>query len=72
VPEPYDFVVIGSGFGGSVGGGSLVYANVLMKPSDKLFAAPAWRDLADWKTVLEPRYQTACQMFGVTANLRRV
>jgi cholesterol oxidase len=56
--------------GSGVGGGSLVYANVLMKPSDKLFEAPAWRDLADWKTVLEPHYQTARRMLGVTTNPR--
>ncbi len=56
--------------GSGVGGGSLVYANVLMKPTDRLFEAPAWRDLADWKTVLEPHYQTAYRMLGVTINPR--
>ncbi len=56
--------------GSGVGGGSLVYANVLMKPSDKLFEAPAWRDLADWKTVLEPHYETARRMLGITTNPR--
>jgi cholesterol oxidase len=56
--------------GSGVGGGSLVYANVLMKPTDQLFGAPAWRDLADWKTVLEPHYQTAYRMLGVTTNPR--
>jgi cholesterol oxidase len=56
--------------GSGVGGGSLVYGNVLMKPSDKLFEAPAWRDLADWKTILEPHYQTARRMLGVTTNPR--
>jgi cholesterol oxidase len=57
--------------GSGVGGGSLVYANVLMKPTDTLFEAPAWRDLADWKTVLEPHYQSACRMLGVTTNPRQ-
>src|SRR5512133_3762077 len=33
------FVLHGSG----VGGGSLGFGNVLMKPSDKLFAAPGWK-----------------------------
>ncbi|MBI5957372.1 MAG: GMC family oxidoreductase [Chloroflexi bacterium] len=56
--------------GSGVGGGSLVYANVLMKPSDTLFDAPAWRDLADWKTVLSPHYVTARRMLGVTPNPR--
>ena len=54
--------------GAGVGGGSLGYANVLMKPEDKLFNAPAWKDLADWKTVLEPHYQTARKMLGVAPN----
>lgn len=56
--------------GSGVGGGSLVYANVLMEPDDRLFDAPGWRDLADWKTVLRPHYDTAKRMLGVTANPR--
>jgi len=54
--------------GSGVGGGSLGYSNVLMKPEDKLFNAPAWKDLADWKTTLAPHYETAQQMLGVTTN----
>lgn len=54
--------------GSGVGGGSLVYANVLMEPDDKLFSAPAWRHLADWKAVLRPHYDTAKRMLGVTSN----
>lgn len=54
--------------GSGVGGGSLGYANVLMVPSDKLFAAPAWSHLADWKTVLAPHYITAKRMLGVNPN----
>lgn len=56
--------------GSGVGGGSLGYANVLMIPDDSLFAAPAWRHLADWKTVLRPHYQTARRMLGATLNPR--
>lgn len=56
--------------GSGVGGGSLVYANVLMEPEEKLFAAPTWRHLADWKTVLRPHYDTAKRMLGVTPNPR--
>ena len=40
--------------GTGVGGGSLVYANVLMEPDDSLFNAQGWCDLADWKSVLRP------------------
>jgi cholesterol oxidase len=54
--------------GNGVGGGSLVYANVLMKPDEKLFAAPAWRHLADWQTLLAPHYETAQRMLGVAEN----
>jgi cholesterol oxidase len=54
--------------GAGVGGGSLTYANVLMEPSEKLFDAPAWKDLADWKTVLRPHYDTAKRMLGVAEN----
>ena len=56
--------------GSGVGGGSLGYANVLLEPSDDLFAAPAWRDLADWKTLLRPHYDCAKQMLGVATNPR--
>ncbi len=39
-------------------------------PSDKLFAAPAWQHLADWKAVLPPHYDTAQRMLGVAPNPR--
>ncbi len=54
--------------GSGVGGGSLVYANVMMEPDDRMFEAPAWSHLADWKTVLRPHYETAKRMLGVTPN----
>lgn len=54
--------------GSGVGGGSLVYANVLMEPSDALFEAPGWRDLADWKSLLREHYDTAKRMLGVAPN----
>ncbi|MBN1148541.1 MAG: GMC family oxidoreductase [Anaerolineales bacterium] len=56
--------------GAGVGGGSLGYANVLMRPSDKMFANPSWKHLADWKTVLKPHYETAERMLGVTTTPR--
>ena len=58
------FVLHGSG----VGGGSLGYANVLMQPDDHHFESPAWKHLADWKSVLEPHYATAKRMLGVARN----
>ena len=58
------FVLHGSG----VGGGSLGYANVLVEPGDKMFEAPAWSHLAEWKNVLAPHYVTAKRMLGVNPN----
>ena len=66
--SPFRDVVVLHGSG--VGGGSLVYANVLMEPGDHLFAAPAWHHLADWKALLQPHYATARRMLGVTQNPR--
>lgn len=56
--------------GSGVGGGSLGYANVLMRPDDRLFENPAWRKLANWKEVLKPHYAAAERMLGVTQNPR--
>lgn len=56
--------------GARVGGGSLGYANVLMPPGDAAFDTPAWRRLADWKTVLAPHFATARRMLGVATNPR--
>ena len=60
------FVLHGAG----VGGGSLGYANVLMEPDERMFEAPAWRHLADWRSILRPHYATAKRMLGVTTNPR--
>jgi cholesterol oxidase len=57
--------------GAGVGGGSLGYANVLMEPSDEMFATPGWKDLANWKSVLRPHYETAKRMLGVNQNPRQ-
>jgi cholesterol oxidase len=56
--------------GSGVGGGSLMYANVLMEPDERLFEAPSWHHLAHWKAVLQPHYETAKHMLGVTTNPR--
>ncbi len=63
---PGVFILHGSG----VGGGSLVYAGVLMEPEDAFFNSPAWSHLADWKTVLKPHFETARRMLGVAPNPR--
>jgi len=56
--------------GSGVGGGSLVYANVLMEPPGALFESPAWSHLADWQSILRPHYEMAKAMLGVTPNER--
>ena len=56
--------------GSGVGGGSLGYGMVLMEPDERMFAAPGWRELADWKTVLRPHYDEARRMLGVSENPR--
>jgi cholesterol oxidase len=56
------FVLSGAG----VGGGSLVYANVLYDPLDAFFADPAWSDITDWRDELAPYYDQAKRMLGST------
>jgi cholesterol oxidase len=58
------FVLHGSG----VGGGSLGYGNVLMKPDEKAFSSPAWQKPIDWRAALAPHYETARRMLGVERN----
>jgi cholesterol oxidase len=56
--------------GSGVGGGSLIYANVLMEPEDHLFDAPGWQKMNNWREVLRPHYETAKRMLGVARNPR--
>lgn len=61
-----DVLILG---GSGVGGGSLVYANTLLTPTDTFFTDPVWQDLeADWKTELHSHYETAKKMLGVVKN----
>ena len=50
--------------GAGVGGGSLVYANVLAEPLEPFWDDPAWAGIADWRTELEPHFETARRMLG--------
>ncbi|MBI3429469.1 MAG: GMC family oxidoreductase [Actinobacteria bacterium] len=54
--------------GAGVGGGSLIYANTLYQPGDKYFADPQWSSVTDWKSELEPFFDQARRMLGVTQN----
>jgi cholesterol oxidase len=58
--------------GSGVGGGSLGYGNVLIEPDDRLFAAPSWSHLNDWKKELQPHYASARRMLGVAQNPRHL
>ncbi|MEE8478504.1 MAG: GMC oxidoreductase, partial [Candidatus Neomarinimicrobiota bacterium] len=50
-----------------VGGGSLVYANNLLIPPDKVFDDPRWGSKG-WKEKLTPYYKLAQKMLGATPS----
>jgi cholesterol oxidase len=54
--------------GTGVGGGSLVYANTLMKPPSEIFHTPFWPSGCDWEKELEPHFEIARKMLGATTN----
>ena len=53
--------------GAGVGGGSLVYANTHLIPSDKAFKDPKWPD-ENWKIKLKPFYELAQKMLGTVPS----
>ena len=53
--------------GAGVGGGSLVYANTLLVPSDEAFKDERWIR-GGWKQKLMPFYKKAKTMLGVTKS----
>ncbi|MFW6051142.1 MAG: FAD-dependent oxidoreductase [Myxococcota bacterium] len=55
--------------GVGVGGGSLVYGAVLLRPGAAFFRDPAWAGLGvDWAAELAPHYDTAERMLGCRPN----
>ena len=51
--------------GAGVGGGSIVWAGVLLEPKDEFFTDPAWPPVADgWRAQLAGHYRTAARMLG--------
>ncbi|MFC8600538.1 GMC family oxidoreductase N-terminal domain-containing protein [Isoptericola sp. NPDC057191] len=56
--------------GAGVGGGSLVYANTLYRPSDAFWSDPAWAHVTDWKAELDPYYDQAERMLGAVEYRR--
>ncbi|MBI2890618.1 MAG: GMC family oxidoreductase [Nitrospirae bacterium] len=60
---------LGAVGGVGVGGGSLVYAAVLLEPRPDVFRDPAWPALGSgWAEELSPHYATARRMLGETMN----
>ncbi|MFT3921795.1 MAG: GMC family oxidoreductase [Myxococcales bacterium] len=55
--------------GVGVGGGSLIYAGVLLEPRASFFRSPAWSHLsADFATELAPHFASVRRMLGVADN----
>lgn len=53
----------------AVGGGSVVYAAVLLEPEQQFYEDPTWENLSeDWQTELAPYYLIAKKMLGVKEN----
>ena len=52
--------------GAGVGGGSLVYANTLLRPTAAAFRDPRWPADEDWQAKLAPFYDLAEFMLGAT------
>jgi len=50
--------------GAGVGGGSLVYANTLVTPPEKVLRDARWPAGVDWSATLAPHYATARRMLG--------
>jgi cholesterol oxidase len=53
-----------------VGGGSLIYGNVLYEPPEQFYNDPQWASITDWKVELAPYYDQAKRMLGVATNPR--
>ena len=64
----YRNVGVVHGVGVGVGGGSLVYAAVLLEPQAAFYRDPAWAALDDWQASLAAHYRRARQMLGVADN----
>jgi len=51
--------------GAGVGGGSLVYANVLYEPPGPFYGDSQWGHITDWRAELAPYFDQAKRMLGV-------
>ncbi|MGP4086973.1 GMC family oxidoreductase N-terminal domain-containing protein [Streptomyces sp. KR55] len=64
--HPLKDVIVAAGAG--VGGGSLVYANVLYRPPKPFYEDRQWAHITDWESELAPYYDQASRMLGVVTN----
>jgi len=56
--------------GVGVGGGSLLYANTHLVPSDRVWDDPQWKGLEDWRAEMPRYYALAKRMLGSAENPR--
>ncbi|EMR01426.1 GMC oxidoreductase [Cesiribacter andamanensis] len=54
--------------GCALGGGSITYANTLLRPKDSIWQSGRWAGLAPWQEEMDGPYATASRMLGVTEN----
>ena len=54
--------------GCAVGGGSITYANTLLRPKSSIWRSGSWAGLAPWESEMDQHYATASHMLGVTEN----
>ncbi len=54
--------------GCAVGGGSITYANTMLRPGARAFENGSWAGLSKWFEELRPHYDTASKMLGVIEN----
>ena len=65
--QAFRHIVVAGGV--AVGGGSIVYAAVLLRPRDAFYRSPAMTRLGvDWHHALAPHFDTAERMLGRTVN----
>ena len=69
--EVYRHISLVRGIG--VGGGSLVWAAVMLEPKQAFYDDVAWKKLTprDWRRELAPHYATASRMLGLADNPRQ-
>lgn len=56
--------------GVGVGGGSLVYGNVLLEPADSFYRHEQWAAITDWRDELAPHLNQASRMLGAQISPR--